>query len=152
MKLKLWLKVFQQTKVQDQIASQAKFIKHLEKSKQPLSSKPSLSNSSKNLQRKENFQAHSVRPPSPWFQNQTKILYPNQLVITYWAEFPVLYSRTLFFFSFATYGFEIITKKPLNNIKSWKFTHMIYSKNLQFGLLHLCLQCISNYVFVYYVS
>ena len=32
LKLKLWLKNFQQTKVQDQMASQAKSIKHLEKS------------------------------------------------------------------------------------------------------------------------
>ena len=32
MKLKLWLKIFQQTKVQDQMASQANSIKHLEKS------------------------------------------------------------------------------------------------------------------------
>ena len=31
MKLKLWLKIFQQTKVQDQMASQANSIKHLEK-------------------------------------------------------------------------------------------------------------------------
>ena len=32
LKLKLWLKNFQQTKVQDQMASQANSIKHLEKS------------------------------------------------------------------------------------------------------------------------
>ena len=32
MKLKPWLKVFQQTKVQDQMASQVNSIKHLEKS------------------------------------------------------------------------------------------------------------------------
>ena len=32
MKLKLWLKIFQQTKAQDQMASQANSIKHLEKS------------------------------------------------------------------------------------------------------------------------
>ena len=32
MKLKLWLKIFQQTKVQDQMASQVNSIKHLEKS------------------------------------------------------------------------------------------------------------------------
>ena len=31
MKLKLWLKIFQQTKVQDQMASQVNSIKHLEK-------------------------------------------------------------------------------------------------------------------------
>ena len=30
MKLKLWLKIFQQTKVQDQMASQVNSIKHLE--------------------------------------------------------------------------------------------------------------------------
>ena len=32
MKLKLWLKIFQQTEVQDQLASQVNSIKHLEKS------------------------------------------------------------------------------------------------------------------------
>ena len=32
MKFKLWLKIFQQTKVQDQMASQVNSIKHLEKS------------------------------------------------------------------------------------------------------------------------
>ena len=32
LKLKLWLKIFQQTKSQDQMASQVKSIKHLEKS------------------------------------------------------------------------------------------------------------------------
>ena len=32
MKLKLWLKIFQQTKVQDQMASQVNSVKHLEKS------------------------------------------------------------------------------------------------------------------------
>ena len=31
-KLKLWLKIFQQTKVQEQMDSQVNFIKHLEKS------------------------------------------------------------------------------------------------------------------------
>ena len=32
LKLKLWLKIFQQTKVQDQMASQANSVTHLEKS------------------------------------------------------------------------------------------------------------------------
>ena len=32
LKLKLWLKIFQQTKVHDQMASQVNSIKHLEKS------------------------------------------------------------------------------------------------------------------------
>ena len=32
MKLKLWLKIFQQTKAQDQMASQMNSIKHFEKS------------------------------------------------------------------------------------------------------------------------
>ena len=32
LKLRLWLKIFQQTKAQDQMASQANSIKHLEKS------------------------------------------------------------------------------------------------------------------------
>ena len=32
MKLKLWLNIFQQTKAQDQMASQVNSIKHLEKS------------------------------------------------------------------------------------------------------------------------
>ena len=31
MKLTLWLKIFQQTKVQDHVASQANSVKHLEK-------------------------------------------------------------------------------------------------------------------------
>ena len=48
MKLKLWFKIFQQTKVQDQRASQVNSIKYLEKSWHP-----SFSNSSKKLQRKE---------------------------------------------------------------------------------------------------
>ena len=32
MKFKLWFKIFQEMKVQDQMASQANFAKHLEKS------------------------------------------------------------------------------------------------------------------------
>ena len=31
-----------------------------------------LQNPFKKLQRKEHFQTHSMRPPSPWYQNQTK--------------------------------------------------------------------------------
>ena len=34
---------------------------------------PILLNSYRKLQKKVNFQTHSMRPPSPWFQNQTKI-------------------------------------------------------------------------------
>ena len=57
---KLKKKIFQQTEVQDQMASQVNSIKHLEKSQHP-----SFSNSSKKLQRKEYSQTHSTRPPSP---------------------------------------------------------------------------------------
>ena len=44
------------------------FTKHLEKSWHL-----PFWNCSKQLQRKENFQTHFVRPPSPWYQKQTKI-------------------------------------------------------------------------------
>ena len=47
-------------KVQDQIASQSNSIKHLGKSEHL-----SILNYSKNLQRKEYSQTHSMRPPSP---------------------------------------------------------------------------------------
>ena len=48
------------------MASQVNSIKHLEKSECL-----SFSNSSKKLQ-KEHFQAFSMKPPSPWYQNQVK--------------------------------------------------------------------------------
>ena len=35
---------------------------------------PILLNSFKKLQRKEHFQTHSMRPPSPRYQNQTKAI------------------------------------------------------------------------------
>ena len=47
------------------MASQMNSLKHLEKSYNP-----SFSNCSKNLQRKENFQTHSMRLPSPLQQNE----------------------------------------------------------------------------------
>ena len=47
------------TKVQDQVASQANSIKHIEKS-----SHPSFSNSSKKLQKEKHSQIHSTKPPS----------------------------------------------------------------------------------------
>ena len=74
LKLKLWLKNFQQTKVQDQMASQANSIKHLKKSWHL-----SFWNSSENLQRKEHSQAHSMRPPSPAYQNHTKIPHKQKI-------------------------------------------------------------------------
>ena len=49
--------IFQQTKAQDQMASQLNSTKNLEKNL-------SYSNSSRNLQRKVNFQSHSMRPSS----------------------------------------------------------------------------------------
>ena len=33
---------------------------------------PILLKTLKKLQRKEHFQTHSTRPPSPWYKNQTK--------------------------------------------------------------------------------
>ena len=39
---------------------------------------PILLNSSKKLQRKEYFQTHSMRPPSPWYQNQTKTTHKKE--------------------------------------------------------------------------
>ena len=50
------------------MASQVNSTKHLEKSQQLF-----FSNSAKNFQRKEHLQTHSMRPASPWFQNQTMI-------------------------------------------------------------------------------
>ena len=35
------------------------------------------------LQRKEHSQTHSMRPPSPWYQNQTKILQKNKITDQY---------------------------------------------------------------------
>ena len=32
----------------------------------------------KKLQRKEHFQTHSMRPPSPWYQNQTKTTHKKE--------------------------------------------------------------------------
>ena len=52
---------------QDQTASQENSIKYLERA----NAYPSKA-LSKKLQRKEHFQSHSTRPPSPWYQNQTK--------------------------------------------------------------------------------
>ena len=54
----------QQTKVQDLMALQVNSIKHFEKNKHL-----SCLNCSKNLQRKEHSQTHSMRPPSPLYQN-----------------------------------------------------------------------------------
>ena len=50
------------------MASQANSIKHLEKSEYT-----SFWNYSKKLTRKKHSQAHSIRPPSHWYQNQTNI-------------------------------------------------------------------------------
>ena len=54
----------QETEVEDQMVSWVNSTKYLKKSLH-LSS-----NYSKNLNRKENFQTHSLRPASPWCQNQ----------------------------------------------------------------------------------
>ena len=53
-------KIFEQTKAQDQMASQMNSTKNLEKCQHL-----TYSNSSRKLQRKVNFQTHSMRPPSP---------------------------------------------------------------------------------------
>jgi len=53
------IRIFQQTKVQDQTVSQLNSTKNLEKS-----SHLSYSNSSRKFQRKVNFQTDSVRPRS----------------------------------------------------------------------------------------
>ena len=64
LKLKQWLKNFQQTKVQN---TQVNSIKLLEESNTyPLKLLP------KKVLRKEYFQAHSMRPPSPWYHKQRK--------------------------------------------------------------------------------
>ena len=44
---------------------------------------PSFSNSSKKLQRREHSQTHSMRPPSPSCQNQTKILRKKKITDQY---------------------------------------------------------------------
>ena len=53
------------TKVQDQIASLGNSTKHTNKNLYW-----SFSNSSKRLKRQEYSQRHSMKPPSPWYQNQ----------------------------------------------------------------------------------
>ena len=57
-----------QIKVQDQMASQANSIKHIKRNW-----RPSSLNSFKRLKKKEYSQRHSMRPPSPSFQNQAEI-------------------------------------------------------------------------------
>ena len=54
------IKIFQQTKAQDQMASQMNSTKNLEKSLYL-----AYSNSSRKLQRKVNCQTHSMRPSLP---------------------------------------------------------------------------------------
>ena len=61
-------KNFQQTKVQDQMASQVNSTITTK-----MSLYPSSLNFFKRLKKKEHSQRHSMRPPSPSFQNQTKI-------------------------------------------------------------------------------
>ena len=53
-------------------------IKRLEKS-----SHLSFSNSSKKFQRKEHCQTQSMRPPSPLYRNQTKILQKKKITDQY---------------------------------------------------------------------
>ena len=62
------IKTLLQIKVQDQMASQANSIKHIKRIWCP-----SSLNFFKRLKKKEHSQRHSMRPPSPSFQNQTKI-------------------------------------------------------------------------------
>ena len=52
-------KISQKTKAQDQMASQENSIKHLRRVN------AHHSKTFKNVQRKEHFQTHSTRPPSP---------------------------------------------------------------------------------------
>ena len=54
-----------QKKVQDQIASLRNTTKHTKNLYQP------FSNSSKILYSREHFKRHSMKQPSPWYQNQT---------------------------------------------------------------------------------
>ena len=66
------------------------FIKHLDKIQHLF-----FWNFAKKLQRKENSQTHSMRPPSYWYQNQTKILKKKKEIISqnhwwpdgqYWSQ------------------------------------------------------------------
>ena len=59
-KSKLQSEIFQQTKAQDQTASQLNSTKNFKKSKHLF-----YSNASRNLQRKGNFQTPAMRPLSP---------------------------------------------------------------------------------------
>ena len=44
---------------------------------------PNLLNSLKKLQRKEYFQTHSTRPPSPCYQNETKTIHTKRITGQY---------------------------------------------------------------------
>ena len=74
LKLKLWLKT-KQTKVQDQMASQLNSTKHLAKSFNTYSSETLP----KSCKRQEHSQTHSIKLPSHWYQNQTKIPHTKKL-------------------------------------------------------------------------
>ena len=63
----------QQTKVQDQTASLGNSVKYTK------NLHLSSSNYSKKLKRKEHSEIHSMRSPSPWYLNQTKILQKRKL-------------------------------------------------------------------------
>ena len=67
-----------QTKDQDQMASQANSTKHTKKNLNP-----SFLNFSKRLKKKEHSQRQSVKPPSPSYQNQTKILPKRKIIGQY---------------------------------------------------------------------
>ena len=70
-----------QTKVQDQMASQVNFTKHIKNLYQ------SFSHSSKRLKRKEYFQRHSIKPPSSWYQKQAKIPPKKKITGQYFDEY-----------------------------------------------------------------
>ena len=82
MKLKLWFKIFQQTKTQFQMASQADSVTHL-----------LFWNSSYKVQRKEHSQVHSTKLPSPWYQYQTKMSHKRKLQVKLIDEYKYKYAQ-----------------------------------------------------------
>jgi len=66
-----------QTKVQEWMASQAKSTKHAK------NLYPSFLNLSERFKKKEHSQRHSMKPLSPLYQNQTKILPKKKIIGQY---------------------------------------------------------------------